>query len=214
MNHSFNFQQKIYTELKKKYKKFYIINLSKFLIFKNKETPNLKSKLPRNIVYFKPKKISELEEFVKDKNLIVFSSLGSRSLNHLNIYLILKRLNIKLMLLFNLGHIGNDDFTFKGYKYFLKKLKIFFQTKVLNSLLFFKILPQIDIYFHTDKGLVNKINSKNINKSKKIGARFFNLSYIKKAVLIDLRENNYQIKINLFHLLTQISIILTESNEK
>ena len=67
LNHSFNFQQKIYTELKKKYKKFYIINLSKFLIFKNKETPNLKSKLPRNIVYFKPKKISELEEFVKDR---------------------------------------------------------------------------------------------------------------------------------------------------
>ena len=126
LNHSFNFQQKIYTELKKKYKKFYIINLSKFLIFKNKETPNLKSKLPRNIVYFKPKKISELEEFVKDKNLIVFSSLGSRSLNHLNIYLILKRLNIKLMLLFNLGHIGNDDFTFKGYKYFLKKIQNFF----------------------------------------------------------------------------------------
>ena len=77
---------------------------------------------------------------------------------------------------------------------FLKKFKILFQTKVLNSLLFFKILPQIDIYFHTDKNLVNKINSKNINKSKKIGARFFNLSYIKKAVLIDLRENNYQIK--------------------
>ena len=37
LNHSFNFQQKIYTEIKKKYKKFYIINLSKFLIFKIKK---------------------------------------------------------------------------------------------------------------------------------------------------------------------------------
>ena len=37
LSHSFNIQKKIYTEIKKKYKKFYIIDLSNFLIFKNRE---------------------------------------------------------------------------------------------------------------------------------------------------------------------------------
>ena len=194
LNHSFNLQQKIYTEIKKKYKKFYIINLANFLIFKNKEALNPKLKLPRNIIYFEPKKIIELKEFIKNKNLIVFSSLGSRSLNHLNIYLIIKKLNIKQMLLFNLDHIGNDEIALPSFIFLLNKFKILFQSKTYDFLLFFKILPQIEIYFHTDKNLVNKINSINIGKSKKIGANFFNLSYIKKAVLIGIRKNNYQIK--------------------
>ena len=190
--HSFNIQKKIYLGIKSKYKKFFIIDMSNFLILEKKDIFNKRIKLPKNIIYFKPKNLDELNKFIINKNLIFFNNLG-KSFNYFRIYLILKNINIKLLLLLNLGDIGNEEIeafsAISLYEKFLKSSQNF----IFNIFLFFKIFPQIEVYFHTNKYLVNKINNLNKNKSKKFLSRFFNLNYIKKASLINTRQNNYPI---------------------
>ena len=46
--HSFNIQKKIYLGIKTKYKKFYVIDMSNFLILKKKNNHNKKLKLPKD----------------------------------------------------------------------------------------------------------------------------------------------------------------------
>lgn len=191
------FQQKsTFDYFSKKLKKFYIIDLSNFLIFKNSKNFK-KNTLSRYMTYIRPKNYSELKKFMNKKELIGFNGLD-KSLNYFYILFLLKKIRVKLILMFNLGHIGNSDedsITLKSTIILLKKKLEFFIYKVF---LFIKILPSIDLYFHTDKNVVNTINKSIKFKKNYPFNSTFNFNYIKKAVLISPRfqkfikkKNNY-----------------------
>ena len=190
--HTYKIQKKIYLEIKSKFKKFYIIDLSNFLFFKNKDKIKKKIKLPKNIIYIKPKSLSEIQHFFDDKKLIVFNNLG-KTFNYFKIYLILKKLNVKLLLLLNLGDIGITETNIYSGISKLTNIKINFEKFIYKIFVFLKIFPQIEIYFHTDKNIVNKINYEIKLKSKNFFSSFFNLNILKKAILVNVRKNNHKV---------------------
>tara|TARA_Y100000768_G_C23987135_1_gene689622 strand:+ start:2004 stop:3164 length:1161 start_codon:yes stop_codon:yes gene_type:complete len=188
----YNQQKSLCDDIIQKYKFFYVVDLSNFLILKKNE--KLKnSKNIKNFVYFKPRNLNELKNFVKTKKFIAFNNLN-KSLNYFFIYLIISSLKIRLVLSLNLGSINMNlinDFSLQSkiFRFKKKLIDLFFKFLIL-----FKIFPQIDLYLHTDHKLVNKINRINKNKANLPFKKIFNYNYIKKSAIISHRKNNFKIK--------------------
>ena len=188
----FNQQKDLYTYIINKHNFFYIVDLSNFLIFKNyKKNKNII--LPPNVIYFKPKNYYEFKKFLGENKFIAFNNLG-KNLNYLYIYSLIKSLKIRLILLFNLGHIGNSLISNESFKSKILYIKNKSFELLYKIFIFFKILPQIDLYFHTDSKLVNKINYINKRRSRFFFNSYFNFTYIKKSSLVSLRKNNFKKK--------------------
>lgn len=195
LDHSYNIQKRIYLKIKSKFRKFYLIDLSDFLFFKNADKIKRRIKLPKNIIYIRPKNLSEIKHFFNDKKIIVFNNLGT-TFNYFKIYLILKKFNVKLLLLLNLGDIGITETNIYSRIFLITNILKKFEKFIYKIFIFLKIFPQIEIYFHTDKNIVNKINYKIKSKSKNILTSIFNLSIIKKAILVNVRKNNHKVSKN------------------
>ena len=102
---NFYIHKDVYNEISKNFNNFYIINFY-YLKFFNKKKKILTNFLPKNFKIFTPKSKSDLYKFFSDKEMIAFNALG-KDLEYFYILRLIKKLNIKLMLLQNLGDIGN-----------------------------------------------------------------------------------------------------------
>ena len=120
--------------------------------------------------------------------MIAFNALG-KNIEYFNILFLIKKLNIKLILLQNAGDIPNTGeikkknvikYTFR-FSYILNYL-------IFRFLVFLNIFPVIDLYFECRKSIVK--NCQNNTFLKKIENIFpiFNFYYFRKTILINSRS--------------------------
>ena len=166
---------KIYKKIYKEFGNFYILNLSNLLLLnKTYEAIEKKFFFSKNIKVFKPKSKKELIDFFKNKKFIAFNNLG-KSLSYFKIFYYLKKINIRLILLMNYGHISNTvNFQRNITKKFSSIIRgniYYIRTKFINYLFriftILNIFPQIDLYFESSQDIYSSIK-KGIKVRKKI----------------------------------------------
>ena len=89
---------------------FFIINLINFKLFKKKTYKNEYSNsvmLPYNFKIITPVNEYELNKLLINKNLVAFAGLG-KSLSGLRIQFLIKKYNVRLIYLQNIGGVGNQ----------------------------------------------------------------------------------------------------------
>ena len=215
----FYIQESLYKKISKKFDEFFIINLINFNLFKkkklykNKDSNNL---LPHNFKIITPINEEELNKFLVDKNLVAFMEFG-KNLNNFKIQFLVKKYNIRLIYLQNTGAIGNQYLgkNFAGHRktkiirfYFfrLKKILTYFLLKVF---IFFNLFSRIDIYFESDKSIVDNCNNSLGKKIEKIFP-FLKICYFKKIVHINARPFDMLTKNKLN--LSEDKIVFIDSN--
>ena len=79
--------QKMYSYINKRFNKFYYINLSRIFYPKKKI---IKSKYPKNFIVYTPSNYVEFKDFLKNKDLYTFISLGKK-FKYIYIFYLLKK---------------------------------------------------------------------------------------------------------------------------
>ena len=105
----FSLQKSLYEKISKSFNEFFIINLFNFNLFKKKKLNNDKyfdNMLPQNFKVITPVSEDELKKFLIDKDLIAFMGFGKR-LESFKIHFLVKKYNIRLIYMQNLGVMGN-----------------------------------------------------------------------------------------------------------
>lgn len=163
-------------EISKNFEKVYLINdqylrlfpkLAKKIYFEDFENDDIDIPFkPDNFYLFNPKNQNEFSFFCKDKELILINNSGKHFFD-LNTLYILKKNNIKLIQIMNLGVMKSDSErplikNFVNYVIFHFNQTIFKKITVMLSNL--KILPKIEIRFLSDKTVLESIFKNKIKK--------------------------------------------------
>jgi len=172
------------------FEEIYILNLNNFRLFKKKdfgfEKVFNKINFNKKIKFYNPKNISELDFFFKDKSFHAILALG-KTFSELPVLLLLKKYNVKLFQISNVGNKQYGDIPLKTnflksylnirVRDFMHKLFIMFNVIGLTS--------KIEIRFMSNKHWINlsKTNQSIYNKL----FRFCNFSYAKKLITINSR---------------------------
>ena len=184
-------------------KKFYVIDMTHFLLYKSKK--NFFKKKIKGIVYFKPKNLFELFNFFKNKKVFVVGPVIG-DINAIFIHILLRILNTKIILINFWGfylNIGMSKRTLVKTS-FKSKIKYFINIKLYYYFYrFFStlgILPKISYYFEASSkridGLKNSFGHKFYNKfnnqlfkyflnTKRINSIFYDRIYEKKFNLLE-----------------------------
>ena len=126
------------------------MNLNNFLLFKKKELGFEKLfreiKFKKNIKFYNPKNISELDFFIKDKSLHAITNIG-KTLNELPIHLLLKKYEVKL---FQVSNVGNKQYGDNPLKTNFLKSYLNIQGRLLLHKFFIllnliRLIPKIEI---------------------------------------------------------------------
>ena len=203
----FFFSQKtLYEKVSKTFDEFFIINLINFNLSKKKMHKNkyLKNILPHNFKVIIPENKYELNKFLVDKSLVAFDGLG-KGLRHFRLRLLIKKYNIRLIFLSNIGY-GNHylgrrvfkkkgEISLKNNFFILNKIIIYCLIKVMILL---NLFSRIDIYFESNKTIVNNCNNSLAKKIEKIFP-FLKICYFKKIIHINPRafDTSTKLKLNL-----------------
>ena len=172
------------------FEEIHILNLNNFRLF-NKiffgfEKVFNKFNFNKNVKFYNPKNISELDSFFKDKSLHAVLSLG-KTFSELPIFLLLKKYDVKLFKISNIGNKQYGDIPLKTN--FLKSyLNIWgrnFMHKLYIMLNVIGLISKIEIRFMSNKHWIN-LSKKNKSIYNKV-FRFFNFSYAKKLIVINSR---------------------------
>ena len=190
----FFLQETLYKKISKTFDEFFIINLINFNLFKKKMHKNkyLKNILPHNFKVIIPENKYELNKFLVDKSLVAFDGVG-KSLSRFRIKFLIKKYNIRLISLSNIGY-GNHylgkrvfkkkgEISLKNHFFILNKIIIYCFIKVMILL---NLFSRIDIYFESDKTIVNNCNNSLARKIEKIFP-FLKICYFKKIIHINSR---------------------------
>ena len=107
INGTIHVHETLIKKLIEKYNKIYLINIDYFLLNKkiNYDLNEINKNIKDGIVLFNPKKFSEFNNFLKDKEIFVISNFG-RDLNSIKIHLYLKIKNLKIFQISNLGFLN------------------------------------------------------------------------------------------------------------
>ena len=200
---SFFKQRSFYEKISKTFEEFFIINLSHFILFKKKKIHKNKysnNSLPHNFKVITPLNENELKKFLIDKNLVAIMGFG-KNFSNFKIQFLIKKYNIRLIHLQNLGAIGNHYLgqSFTGYRktkifgyYFfrLRRITTYFLLKVL---IFLNLFSRIDIYFESIKLIVDNCNNSLGKKIEKIFP-FLKICYFKKIIQINSRSFDMSVK--------------------
>ena len=199
-------QRSLYEKISKTFDEFFIINLINFNLFKKKMHKNkyLKNILPHNFKVIIPENKYELNKFLVDKSLVAFDGLG-KGLRHFRLRLLIKKYNIRLIFLSNIGY-GNHylgrrvfkkkgEISLKNNFFILNKIIIYCLIKVMILL---NLFSRIDIYFESNKTIVNNCNNSLAKKIEKIFP-FLKICYFKKIIHINPRafDTSTKLKLNL-----------------
>ena len=192
---NYNLNKEIYDEIYNNFGNFYILDLSNFTIFK-KNSKFSKKKIPTYIKIFKPKNSNEFYSFFSDKTFIAFNNIG-KTFNFFKIYYLLNKINLKQILLMNIGYLENkiEIQKNKNQKIYLNNF-IFYLNKKISYILFrlltiMSIFPKIDIYFECSKNIINHMNNVPSKKIEKV-IPFLRLAYFKKIYSINCRAYSNQ----------------------
>ncbi len=180
-------QNELYDFLRKKYKKFYFINVNN--IFNKKKLKISSLIYKKNIVHFNPKSISELNSFLKSNKIFLINNLSFK-FSHTIYHYLVGRNNIFQISFSNIFHFSsykNENWVHVG---FVQKMRYLFEKKislfVFRSLVILRIIKQIDILCIAQKNIFKKNASTYrektffIKKYKHIRAISVKLPFIQK----------------------------------
>ena len=215
----YNLNPNFYTEISKKFEKFYMINISQIIKNRKRKIVYRKEflkKIPNNIILKNFDDFSKLKKFFYEKKrykFLAFTSLG-RTFEFFKILFLLKKLKFKLFILHNIGLIPTKkhEHKFNFTDYFKKQFNIFYRRKFTyffyRLFIFFKLFPKIEIFFESSKKNIDILNS---YPSKKLNKFFplINLSVYKSIYHINSRSYDELIKKN--NLLSQKEIVFLDS---
>jgi len=199
------------------YEKFYFVNFYK-IINKKKQIvfDHHKYEKKYNIKIICPNNITEFKEFIENRFIFAFDSLG-KTLEFFKTRFLINKKNIKLLQLQNAGCFSNQN-TFnaimfekniskKNLFYLLKKI---FIRKVVRLLVFFKIFSPIFIYFECRNDIVENC----LKYERKIGkkTKIFNYLYFQNTIKINSRS--YDKSLKNVHETSEDKIIFIDGNYK
>jgi hypothetical protein len=215
----YNLNPNFYLEISKRFKKFYMINISQIIKNEKKKRSYQKDfleKIPKNIRLLNFDNFADFKNYLynkKNHKFVAFSSLG-RTLNFFRILYLLKKLDFKLFILHNIGLIPTKKHAHKFNlgNYFKKQFDIFFRRKFTyffyRLFILLNLFPKIEIFFESSKKNVNILNS---YPAKKLNKFFplINLSVYKSIYHINSRS--YDELITKYHLSEQNEIVFLDS---
>lgn len=183
------FYKEFFIEVSKNFTSFYVIDLSNLIFFKKgNNRKNKINNLPRNFIFFKPKNLGELKKFLNKYNLIAVNNIGKNP-DFFWVLFWLKKLNVKLINIIYSGVFGLSTtinfFEKRSYlpKNFYNK-GFYYLYRILTIL---KVLPKIEILFHSDVDVVKKLKNSISKKFDTINP-FFNISYYKQIIKVNSRS--------------------------
>ena len=189
--------KQIINKIAENFEEVYIINVSN-LKFRNSPKDNYidKNLLPTNIIYKDIKTSKEFINFFKDKNFIALQYLP-KSPDYYKIYFLIKKMNIKNVLILNLGNFGNRQTIDWNLKFFFKSFKHFYDKGfyyVFRILTILNIFPKIDLLFQSDTEIIKYLNQGLSRKFENLFP-FFKITYFRKiekvnSVFFDYFINN------------------------
>ena len=122
------FQQNLYDFLAKKYKKFYFINVHN-IFNKKKLKINYSIFRKKNIIFFNPKTIKELNEFLNKKNIFLINNLSFQFI-HIPFHFLVSKKNIFQISFDNTFQVSNYKISNWTHASFLAKIKFLFTKKI------------------------------------------------------------------------------------
>ena len=194
----YKYYKELFREISKNFNNFYVIDLSDLVYFQKKRGKKKlgKNLFPKNFTYKKFSNLNDLTLFLKSKNLIAINNLGKNP-DYFWVLRCLKKNNVKLINILNTGEIGVQttvDFSKKSFinwKNFHNRGFYFF-SRILTIL---NILPKIEITFHSNIEVIERLNNsftKNFDKM----LPFFKISYVKEFIKINSRSTTLKRKKN------------------
>ncbi len=195
---AYNLNKEIYDEIYKKFGNFYILDLSNYKLFERNRSFS-KKKIPSYVKVFKPKNLNEFFTFFKNKTFIAFNNIG-KTFSFFRIYYLLSRINLKQILLMNIGYPENEvELQENNQKIYLNNF-IYYLSRKISYILFrlltvISIFPKIDVYFECSRSIINHMNNVPSKKIEKI-IPFLRLAYFKKIYSINCRAYSNQYKLS------------------
>ena len=172
-------------KISQSFEKFYLINSSKLEIGKESFSSNidyLKKKIPSNCEIIDPNGSKEFINFSKDKNLIIYCTIG-RLWKFFRIHYLLKKVNAKLIYIHEIGML-NSAISASKKAYLVRWFNFELPHKIVILLSILNIFPKIDLRFLTIKEHYKKaINNFFYKISKKF--KYINFFYTKNFELIN-----------------------------
>ena len=107
-----------------KFKKIYVLNLYNLRLFTKKQAIK-NNNLPKFIIEKNFRNDEEFKIFAENKEIISVVFLG-KDLTYFKIYYILKKFNIRLIMVMYLSQIGNEPTVNINFKYLFKAYKLYF----------------------------------------------------------------------------------------
>lgn len=183
----FHNNQKLFLEISKNFSKFYVISLENIIApAKGVERSKNLFEVPKNFELMYPKNIDELNTFLKKKKFFCILTLG-RKLKYYKIFRILKKNRAVLISINNNAGYGNNfteknvTFSQKNLKYFMIKNLSYY---IFRILILFRIIPNIDLFFQTNKNAQTKFQKKSKSKLNDLFP-FFEFNYYKKIIMVN-----------------------------
>ena len=155
-----------------------------------------KNLFPENVFYKNIKTSKEFVAFFKNKDFIALQYLP-KSPDYYRIYFLIKKMNIKNVLILNLGNFGNKQTIDWNLKFFFRSFKHFFDKGfyyLFRILTILNIFPKIDLLFQSDTEVIKYINKGFSRKFENLFP-FFKISYFRKiekvnSIFFDYYINN------------------------
>lgn len=205
---NFYIHKDLYEKISKKYNNFYIINFY-YLKFFSKKKRIFTGFIPKNFKIFTPKTKNDLYNFFSNKEMIAFNALG-KNFEYFGILRLIKKLNINLILLQNLGDIGNTKvIKNNNVRSFYFKFIYIVNYLIFRLFVFVNLFPTIKIYFECKKDIVKKCNNNKLKKKFESIFPFFKFYYFRKTILINSRS--YDELINNKNKITEENIVFLDS---
>jgi len=163
----YNLDKELYTKISKKFKLFYVIDLTSLSKFV-KQTDSIKNKFPKNFVFIKIKDLKDLNKFFLNKKFTCINALPIKIFQNYKLNFYLKKYNIFHILNLRVGG-HNKEYKFKkkifdSFKFFLLGDFKHYVWRALSILgLSYKIdlliLGQSEIKANFEKGFSKKIDN-------------------------------------------------------
>ena len=178
--------EKILKELSNRFDKIIIINVINLRI--NCKPVNIINEkyLPKNFICENFNTSSEFINYFKKIDFIAIQYL-SKTLEYFKIHYLLKKANIKNIMIMNLGNFGNKQTIEWNYKYFFSAYRHYYEKGfyyLFRILTILNIFPKIDLLFECN---IDTINAHNTGISRKIENffPFLKIAYFRKIEKIN-----------------------------
>lgn len=177
--------KELFNQLSKDFGTIYVLNMIKFK-FREKNIKIRNQKLfPRNFCFLNFSNIETFVNFFRDKQMFAIQYLDKNP-DFFRIFYLLKKVNIKNIMISNLGNFGNklnpefhlsNVFAFKHYYE-----KGFYY--IFRILTIFNIFPKVDLLFESNLEIIKAHNNGLSRKFERLFP-FFKISYFRKIKKIN-----------------------------